>query len=239
VEGKLGAMALCLITCETRDAAAEVVAEIAAKALQADLSAQGRASLFVSGGSTPKPAFEQLSRAALDWAGVTVGLVDERWVPPGHAESNERLVRTHLLTGRAGAAGFVPMWTFDADVEAAAAERDLAYRPHCTAASFVLLGMGTDGHTASWFPDMSSLGTVISPPEDKCVIAVEAKAATTPLRLTLTGPAIMNAKRAALLVFGTRKRDVLEAAMRSDPLKCPVRFALDGLKDKLSIVWAE
>jgi 6-phosphogluconolactonase len=231
-------MALEIITCASRELAAETVAQMASRALHAALDASGRASLFVSGGSTPKRTFEVLSGASLDWDAVTVGLVDERWVPPEHPESNERLVRTHLLTGRAGAAGFLPMWTSAGDYKLAADERDNAYAPHCTAASFVLLGMGVDAHIASWFPEAPLLASVVSPPEGRCVMAVEAKGAVTPQRLTLTGPVILRAKSAVLLVFGQEKRDVLEAAIHADPVKCPVRFAIDGLGDRLSIVWA-
>ena len=231
-------MALEIIACETREDAAGTAADLAARALQADLLARGRASLFVSGGTTPKRMFELLSAAELDWGGVTVGLVDERWVPPDHPESNERLVRTHLLKGRAEAAGFLPMWTPAGDYERASDERDAAYAPHCDAASFVLLGMGADAHVASWFPNADSLASLVVPPEGRCVMAVEAKAAVTPQRLTLTGPAIFRARQAVLLVFGQEKRVVLEAAVHSDPIECPVRFAIEGLGDRLSIVWA-
>ncbi len=231
-------MAPEIISCETREAAALTVAHFAARALQADLDARGRAGLFVSGGSTPKGTFEALSGAALDWSSVTVGLVDERWVAPGHPESNERLVRTHLLTGAAGAAGFLPMWTFADDYETAARERDGAYATHCGAASFVLLGMGDDAHVASWFPGSDSLGALVAPDGKRCVMAVEAEGAVTPKRLTLTGPAVFRARQAALLIFGAEKRAVLDAAMESDPMKCPVRFAIDGLGNRLFVVWA-
>lgn len=231
-------MALEIIACGSREDAALTAAQFAARALQADLETSGRASLFVSGGSTPKRTFEQLSGAVLDWGRVTVGLVDERWVSPEHPESNERLVRTHLLTGGAGAAGFLPMWTSAGDYELAADERDAAYAPHCDAASFVLLGMGADAHVASWFPEADTLASVISPPEGRCVMAVEAKGVVTPQRLTLTGPAVFRAKQAVLLVLGQEKRAVLEAAAHLDPVTCPVRFAIDGLSNRLSIVWA-
>ena len=239
MEGKLGAVAHPLTICESRAAAARLVAGMAADALSADIAARGRASLLVSGGSTPQETFEVLSGAPIAWQRVTAGLVDERWVAPDHAESNERLVRIHLLKERASQAAFVPMWIAADDIEAAAVDRDLAYRPLCEAASFVLLGMGTDGHVASWFPGMAELDAVISPPGGKCVMAIEAEAAVTPLRLTLTGPAVFNAKQAVLLIFGDGKRKVLEAARGAEPAACPVRYVLDAMDDRLKIVWAE
>lgn len=232
-------MAQQLIICESRAAAARLVAGLTADALSADIEARGRASLLVSGGSTPQDTFEVLSAAPIAWNRVTAGLVDERWVAPEDAESNELLVRKHLLKGRAAEAAFVPMWIPAVHIEAAARDRDLAYRPLCEAASFVLLGMGTDGHVASWFPGMAKLDAVVSPAARECVMAVEAKAAATPLRLTLTGPAVFNAKCAVLLVFGSEKRSVLEAAGSAEAAACPVRYVLDAMDDRLKIVWAE
>ena len=239
MEGKLGAVEQRLIICESRTAAARLVAGLAADALSADIEAEGHASLLVSGGSTPQETFEALSSAPIGWNRVTAGLVDERWVAPDDAESNERMVRRHLLKGRAADAAFVPMWVAADDIEAAARDRDLAYRPLCKAASFVLLGMGTDGHVASWFPGMARLGAVLSPPGGECVMAVEAKAALIPLRMTLTGPAVFNGKCAVLLVFGAAKRKVLEAAHDAEAAACPVRYVLDAMDDRLKIVWAE
>lgn len=228
-----------LTTYASREAASHAVAEYAAHALAADISERGQASIFVSGGSTPKQAFEILSDTPLNWSKVVAGLVDERWVPPDDAESNERLVRRHLLKSHAGAAGLLPMWTPSVDAGLAAAGRDFAYRPHCASPAFVFLGMGTDGHTASWFPGMPVLDAVLSPGDGRCVMAVEATGAVVPHRLTLTGHAVRGAKHAALLIFGREKREVLEAAMTSDARTHPVRFAIDSLGGRLRIMWAE
>jgi 6-phosphogluconolactonase len=179
-----------------------------------------------------------LSQAPCQWSAVTVGLIDERWVAPSHRDSNERLVRTHLLRGPAGAAGFVPMYTFDGAAAAAEADRDAAYGPHCTPPGLILLGMGTDGHTASWFPRCDGLQQLVDPGQSGILAAVTAPLATVPERMTLTGRAILNARRAILLVFGDEKRSVLLASSGVDPLDCPVRFAVEGLGDRLSIFWA-
>ncbi|MBA3069632.1 MAG: 6-phosphogluconolactonase [Hyphomonas sp.] len=231
-------MPLALSAFGTREEASKAVAAMAAEALARDIAEQRRADLFVSGGSTPEASFRYLSRAAIEWERVTVGLVDERWVPPDHADSNERLVRAHLLREKAGAAGFIPLWTPGDDHLRAADDRCLAYGPHCDSASFVLLGMGADGHTASWFPEMDSLALVTAADQPCPVAAVVAPGARTPRRLTLTGPAVCRAKSAVLLAFGSEKRTKLEAARHADPLNCPVRFAIDGLGHRLNIVWA-
>jgi 6-phosphogluconolactonase len=212
---------------------------MAVEALSADIVAHGRASLLVSGGTTPQETFEVLSQAPIAWSRVTAGLVDERWVPPEALESNERLVRAHLLKGRAGAAQFVPMWMAADDIELAARDRDQLYRPLCQAASFVLLGMGSDAHVASWFPGMAALGAVVSAPGGQCIMAVHAPAASIPQRLTLTGPAVFAAKCAVLLLFGDDKLKVLEAASVAQASEYPVRYLLDAMGDRLKIVWAE
>jgi len=223
---------------DSREAASIAVAGFAADALRQEISDRGGASLFVSGGATPRGAFDRLSEASLDWARVTVGLVDERWVPPDHPESNELLVRKHLLRSHAAKAAFLPMWTEAYDHDSAAMDRDVAYRASCQEPTFVLLGMGADGHTASWFPGMSELETVLTPPDGRSVMAVRATASEIPRRLTLTGTVVNRARHAALLIFGKEKREVLEAALTSDPLVYPVRHALDGLGARLRIVWA-
>ena len=221
----------------SRDQASRAAADMVAAALTADIRRSGRASLMVSGGSTPESMFRLLSEMALDWARVTVGLVDERWVGPQEAESNERLVRRHLLRAHAGAAGFIPMWMPETAHQEAASDRSAAYAPHCEAASFVVLGMGGDGHTASWFPGSRCLARATSAAAS-VVEAVTAPGAVTPQRLTLSGPAVNRAKGAVLLVFGEGKRAKLSEARTADPAMCPVRFAIDGLGDRLKTVWA-
>jgi len=70
-------------------------------ALREALSTRGSASLMVSGGSSPKPLYAQLSQSDLDWSKVTVSLVDERWVDPGQAGSNEDFIRENLIQNKA------------------------------------------------------------------------------------------------------------------------------------------
>jgi len=231
-------MALNLTSFDTREAASEAAAALITRALDADLAAGRAASLMVSGGSTPKRLFCLLSHTDLDWARVNVGLVDERWVTPDNQDSNEKLVRTLLLQDKAAAANFLPMKTSAACPLEAEADRAAAYAPYCKAASFVLLGMGEDGHTASWFPGVEGLARIVSPDEARCVAAVDAPQAVQPLRMTLTGPAVYAAKQALLLVFGAEKRSMLLSAPEADPMTCPVRFAIDGLGRKLSVYWA-
>ncbi|MEP4433557.1 MAG: 6-phosphogluconolactonase, partial [Hyphomicrobiales bacterium] len=100
-----------------KDSLAEGLANQIAEALNSELQANGRAVLAVSGGSTPKRFFEKLSLKDIDWAGVTVTLVDERWVDESSDRSNAALVRANLLQNKAASANFFPLFTGDATPE--------------------------------------------------------------------------------------------------------------------------
>jgi len=78
-----------------------------AKVLSDAIAANGKATLAVSGGTTPGLFFRTLSREKLDWAKVTVTLIDERFVPADSPRSNAGLVASNLLQNEAAAANFV------------------------------------------------------------------------------------------------------------------------------------
>ena len=227
---------------ETRDAASDFAAKFVAGGLERAIEDRGRADFMTSGGSTPGPLFDRLSGWDLPWECVSVGLVDERWVPLDHDFSNEALVRRRLLRGRAGAAGLIPMKTMDDLPEAAVADRNAAYAPHCAPADVLMLGMGGDGHTASWFPGSNGLESALAPANGATIAPIDATgcpgAGSNTQRLTLTGPAVTSARMALMLLFGDEKLDVLERALKSDPMDMPVRYAIDKLGPRLTIIWA-
>lgn len=214
---------------------AEALATRVADALAQGVTARGEASLAVSGGSTPGRFLDALSRRAIVWDRIAVTLVDDRFVPPDHERSNERLVRERLLSGHAAAARFVPLHAPCSLAEASdIADAAVAAMPQPFDA--VVLGMGTDGHTASFFADATQFEAVTDKGCARHVMAIEAASAGEP-RLTLTMPVIVAARLLVLHIEGDEKRHVLQQAMRSDGARLPIRIVADAAP-QLEVYWA-
>ena len=217
---------------------AEALAQKIADRLSAAIAARGQATLAVSGGSTPKALFVALSKLDIKWSAVTVTLVDERMVGPAHERSNHRLASLYLLQNRAAEASFLPLFnragTADEVATAAAQKIDALPLPF----DVVVLGMGPDGHTASFFPGGSTLARVTDPACQQSVMAIEAPGAGEP-RLTLTLPRIVDAGLIVLHIEGDEKKSVLAKALEDGPAaELPVRAVLRQAKTPVEIYWA-
>jgi len=203
--------------------------------LRAAIEARGAALLVVSGGSTPKRYFQALSRQPLDWTRVAVTLADERRVPDESPRSNARLVRETLLVDLAARAQFAPLADsrLPPEQELAAAGARVARLP--LPADLVVLGMGDDGHTASWFPHALGLAEAIDPAARSLVAPIAAPDGLEP-RLTLTGRVILRARRLALQIEGANKLTTLARAMDEGPVEdMPIRAVLQQAAEKLTI----
>jgi 6-phosphogluconolactonase len=211
------------------------LADWTAERLRTAIAARGVAVLIVSGGKSPARFFDRLSNLELDWTRVAITLADERRVADDSPRSNARLVREKLLHNRAGAASFTPLADvrLPADQELAAASARIARLP--MPADVVVLGMGDDGHTASWFPAANGLAEAMDPAARQLVASIVAPDAPEP-RLTLTGRVILGARAIALEIQGQGKLTTFSAALAPGPTEAmPVRAVLRGAADRLTV----
>jgi 6-phosphogluconolactonase len=215
---------------------AKTLAATIAGKLSAAIDKGGTGFIAVSGGSTPALLFAELSKAAIDWKKVTVTLIDERLVPADQPRSNAKLVADRLLQGPASAATFVPLYhgTDDGDEAAERARAELAKLPWPL--DVAILGMGPDGHTASFFPDAPDVAELLAADADKLVLPVESVTAKEH-RLTLTLGRIVEAGFLALHIEGPDKRQVLDRVLAGE--KLPIGMAIEASPRPMEIFWAE
>jgi 6-phosphogluconolactonase len=216
------------------------LAERIAANLAAAIGQRGQATLAVSGGSTPQPLFEALSRQPINWSAVLITTVDERWVEETHADSNARLIKQFLLRDNAKAAQFVGMKTpaespFEALEEVA--NQLSSYAPGI---DVVVLGMGEDGHTASFFPGASTLAQAMDPSNTQLCVAVHPPAAAHD-RMTLSLAALARARHKYLHIVGAAKLAVLQRAYDepNNVAAMPVRAFLNSDSCDLDIYYAQ
>jgi 6-phosphogluconolactonase len=228
--------AVALRTFETSEALAAALAARVANALTERLRQAPRAALAVSGGATPVHFFEALSEQKIDWSAVDVTLVDERWVDEKSERSNARLVRKCLLRNAAVAARFIPLTnaspTPEGGIDEVAARIETLPLP----LAVVVLGMGEDGHTASFFPKGDGLTEALDPSTKRKVAIVRAPGAVEP-RVTLTFPMLRNASLILLHIEGVAKLRALRAAEVPGPVEdMPIRAFLRG-DEPLETFW--
>jgi 6-phosphogluconolactonase len=168
----------------------------------------------ITGGSTPRKAYERVAADRPDWSGVDVWFTDERCVPPDHEHSNFRMANEALLSRIQGASVHRMQGELGHEQGAADYEHELteAGRP---AFDLILLGIGPDVHTCSLFPGDDALGE-----RERPVVGVETPGMP-PLvsRITLTLPTVNASRQIVFLVTGEDKADAVAVAFagRRDP----------------------
>ncbi|WP_414729450.1 6-phosphogluconolactonase [Zhongshania aliphaticivorans] len=201
---------------------------------------RGSASFLVSGGSSPQAVYEALAERQLDWSKVVVALVDERWVMQEHAASNEAFIRRSLLQNCAAAARFIGMKTAAHSAEAGLQDCETRFAALPPKADVCLLGMGSDGHTASLFPHGEGLAYAMSLSGDaRCAVIHAQQSEVTGAhteRMSLTLPYLSAARQRILLITGSEKYAVYCAAKASsDFMSTPVSAVLNTDVD---VYWA-
>ena len=203
--------------------------------LRDSAAARSRASLVLSGGSTPQTMYELLAtqfKNRIPWPDVHAFWSDERYVPHGDPLSNYRMAKHALLDHVALPVEQVhPMPTDFADPHAAARDYERTVTGFFSGVppifDVALLGIGADGHTASVFPGSPAL---TSPRIALAVIAP----AEPPSRLTLTLPIIAKARRIGVLVAGAGKTAALAEALSGRTSALP---AAALARTASSLVW--
>ena len=199
--------------------------------LRSCLARHDHASFAVPGGTTPGPIFESLCSTPLDWSRVHVLLTDERWVPETSERSNTRLLRERLLTDRAAEAVLVPLYAEAETPEEALDDLTEGLAPELPL-SVLLLGMGTDMHTASIFPGADQLDAALN--GDAPLVAMRVPGAPEP-RVTLSAGVLRDAMSRHIVITGLEKREALERARGLPPEEAPVAAVLKGSM----VHWAE
>ncbi|NNE57622.1 MAG: 6-phosphogluconolactonase [Hellea sp.] len=193
--------------------------------IKAAISKRGMANLALSGGSTPKPVYAALSRCDLLWESVWATLVDDRLTddPSG---SNAVMVNELLKQNKARKMIF------------RALKPEAGAQPQFDVA---IVGMGTDGHTASWFPGSRDIQRVLDPKSNDAVQVIDAAgcpgAGNYPKRITLSLPALMNSRDVLLLITGAEKLKVFEQSAQMSVYDAPVK-ALRAAGPRLTVMWA-
>lgn len=214
----------------------QALATFVASRLREALQVRGAASLALSGGKTPAGFFRRLAAEKLEWSKVLVTLVDERWVDEDSPYSNARTVRANLLQGEASQARFIPLYKIASSCQDTArlVAQDLADLPETL--DVVVLGMGEDGHTASFFPDSPQLHAALSDASGRACIAVEGKAPVIE-RITLTAPRLAACRSMVLHITGESKWDVLGQAVAQPSHELPIGLMLNTPCESKHVFW--
>ena len=207
------------------------------------IAERGKASVALSGGSTPQSLYQALSRQILPWQAVNVSLVDERWVSELNPESNARFIKNTLIQNHASRAMFVGMKTSHEDAFAAQESLTGILARHILPLDLVLLGMGLDGHTASFFPRAVGLEQALSRDCRRVCCAIQPSGqADSPApypRMTLSLNTILSSQQRVLYISGDAKRQVLEAALApGSSTDMPVRAVLHDSQTLTEIYYA-
>lgn len=206
--------------------------------LEQAIKERGKASIAVSGGSTPKGFFAQLSKSDIDWSKVTITLADERWVATDSDDSNTRLVHENLLQNKAASAKFFHLKQGEAFSDETLKQLNDAAKATLLPLDVLILGMGEDGHTASIFPCSEQIEQGLLVDNDNALIKVLPKTAPHQ-RISFSFAALSQSDNIFLHLCGENKQAVLNQALESNnAFEMPIRAFLSHPTINTQVVWA-
>jgi len=222
------------------DAISRAAADAIEIAAHRAVATRGRFTLALSGGSTPRALLQLMAaeyRARIPWAAADLFFGDERCVPPAHPDSNFGMARDALLQHIDGLEARTHRIVGELGPDVAATDYGRLLRtcfPGADAVTFdvVLLGIGTDGHTASLFP-----GSPVLDERRHWVMPAEAPPeASTRARVTLTYPALNAALEALILCAGATKRPIL-SRLNAAGLEAEKLFPVARVRARKRVWW--
>lgn len=220
-----------------REEASAAAADYLAEGLRLALEEGAQAQMVVCGGTTPGRCFDLLSEKNLDWSRVNIIPSDERWTEASSSDSNEKMIRERLMSGAAAEAGFIPLYYPELNAQAACEKVNQTLQGLPMPFATALLGMGTDGHFASLFPDAENLAEGLDVSNQRLCLPVYTKASPYP-RISLSLSALSFSKRLILLFFGQEKKQVFDQA-RAGEHEYPVSALLRQNRVPVDLIWAD
>lgn len=182
--------------------AADVAGRLAAAARQGG-------HIVLTGGSSPRVAYELAAKLENDWSAVELWWGDERCVPPEDERSNYGMAKRALLDHVSTGAVHRMRGELGRDEGADQYEQEVAA---VDAFDLVLLGLGPDGHLASLYPNQPTLDET-----ERRAIGAEAKLDPYVDRITLTLPMLRRAREVLFLVTGADKANAVKRAFGDEP----------------------
>lgn len=223
---------------DSRDELLTHLKENVINALSAGIKSRGKASMLLSGGTTPGPLYQGMSNCELEWQNVCFAPTDERWVAPDHEDSNEKLIRETLIQNKASAAHYIGLKSAPNNPRDGQKETEQKINQLPSPFDVVLLGMGEDGHTASLFPNLIETEYAL---DENCeqLCAPISRGNGEVDRMTMTLNCLLNSKNVILYFYGNKKLEIFEQAKKKKSLTFPVSHLLNQKEAPVSLFWAE
>jgi 6-phosphogluconolactonase len=217
--------------------------------LQTAINEKGLAVIAFSGGSTPLALFRSLVRQQWDWSNVVITLVDERWVDQSNPLSNAEFIKVHLLDKLQGKPRFVSLYRDEFKLACNDDARELVLSDYCSATNsspvalakfdVAILGMGDDGHTASYFPDADNITDLLNPDNQQPLQCCHSQSSCVQ-RITWSLAILLNSAYLALHIVGSNKLNVFNRALESqNTLQMPIRTMLFQSANQLQVFYAD